>query len=117
MQSTERPGQESQTGPSIPAAESTLTVPAVKRAVAILEVLGDATEPLSLAKLTVLLGYPKRSVLDICNTLASAGLLECTNRSEYRLGSRIAALADSYLGKSNLTNRFSKKLPLAMLRD
>ena len=94
MQSLERPGPESQTALAIPA-ESILTVPAVKRAVAILEVLGDATEPLSLTELTVLLGYPKSSVLDICNTLASAGFLECSNRRGYRLGSRIAALADS----------------------
>ena len=107
MHSTERRELESPAGSAIPA-EFMLDIPAVTRAVAILEVIGGAPEPLSLAELTMLLGYPKSSVLATCDTLASGGLLERTNRGEYRLGCRVVALASAYLLTSNITDHLSE---------
>lgn len=78
----------------------------MKRAVAILDAVSAADEPLTLAQVTVRLGLPKSSVLAICTTLADAGLLQRTAAGRYALGTRVVGLAHAYLAKSNLTAHF-----------
>jgi len=48
-------------------------VPAVKRALALLDRLAEQREPMSLAQLTSELALPKSSVHGLCNTLMSFG--------------------------------------------
>ena len=53
----------------------TALVPAVSRALALLERLAGAREPMSLARLAAELALPKSSVHGLCNTLVSFGYL------------------------------------------
>src|SRR3569832_1526198 len=53
----------------------TALVPAVSRALALMERLAGAREPMSLARLASDLALPKSSVHGLCNTLVSFGYL------------------------------------------
>ena len=81
-------------------------MPAVSRAIGILEAVSRAERPVSLAELTNSLGYPKSSLLGICLTLVNGGLLERTEHGRYALGTRVVGLAHSYLASSKITSRF-----------
>jgi DNA-binding IclR family transcriptional regulator len=105
MQSAERQKEESLMAATIPSGFHA-SVPAVNRAIAVLDAIAAASEPSSLAALTSMLGYPKSSLLGICNTLVSGGLLQRTKPGHFRLGSRIVGLAHAYLSKSNVTELF-----------
>lgn len=82
------------------------TVPAVERAIAVLDALAVATEPLSLALLTQRTGLPKSSVLGLCTTLVRGGLVHRTNDGTYRLGMRVVDLAHAYLSHTDITAEF-----------
>lgn len=71
-------------------------VPAVTRAVAILELLGSAREPLGISAIARHLGLPKSSVANICGALVETGLLRL-NGPGFSLGQRLAQLGAAYL--------------------
>lgn len=83
-------------------------VPAVERAIVVLEVLAAEPEPLTLAALTVRTGLPKSSVLGLCATLARGGLVERTDDGCYRLGVRIVDFAYAYLSHTDITTEFAR---------
>ncbi|GAC1412114.1 MAG: IclR family transcriptional regulator BlcR [Candidatus Velthaea sp.] len=81
-------------------------VPAVERAIAILDALATASEPLGLAALAARLRLPKSSVLGLCVTLARSGLLQRNADRTYRLGVRLVDFAHAYLAKLDITTEF-----------
>jgi len=71
-------------------------VPAVTRAVAILELLGSTREPWGISSIARHLGLPKSSVANICGALVETGLLRL-NGVGFSLGQRLAQLGAAYL--------------------
>lgn len=82
-------------------------VPAVLRATQILDTLAEVREPLTLADLTRRLELPKSSVLGLCNTLASTGLVTRHADGRFGLGVHLVDLAHAYLAGVDLTQEFS----------
>ncbi len=82
-------------------------VPAVLKASQVLDALSSSREPFSLADLTRMLGLPKSSVLGLCNTLASTGLVTRHADGRFGLGVRLVDLAHAYLAGVELTREFS----------
>lgn len=82
------------------------TVPAVLRAVQVLDALAAERGPLSLAELTLRLGLPKSSVLALCNTLTLTGMLSRLENGGYRLGVHLVDLSHAYLANIDLTREF-----------
>lgn len=81
-------------------------MPALFKAVQVLDALAAAGKPLSLASLTQLLGLPKSSLLSLCNSLCETGLARRTDRGAYELGSRILDFAHAYLRTTDITKEF-----------
>lgn len=82
------------------------SVPAVHKAVQVLDALANAGEALSLAVLTQQLGLPKSSLLSLCNSLCETGLARRTERGSYELGNRVLDFANAYLRKTDITKEF-----------
>lgn len=82
------------------------SVPALVRAIAVLDAIADAHEPLTLAALTVRVALPKSTVLGICATLVHGGLLVRRSDGAYQLGIHLVDLAQKYLAKSDITSAF-----------
>jgi len=82
-------------------------VPAVLKASQVLDALATAREPFTLADLTRQLGLPKSSILGLCNTLASTGLVTRHADGRFGLGVRLVDLAHAYLAGVDLTREFS----------
>lgn len=82
------------------------TVPAVLKAVQVLDVLAASRDPLSLAQLTRRLGLPKSSVLGLCTSLTLTGLLTRHDNGAYHLGTHLVDLAHAYLANTDLTKEF-----------
>ncbi len=82
------------------------SVPALERAIVVLDALAASSEPLSLAALTARVGFPKSTVLGICATLVHGGLLARRPDGAYQLGVRLVDLAHAYLAKADLTSEF-----------
>ncbi|MDE2439940.1 MAG: IclR family transcriptional regulator [Betaproteobacteria bacterium] len=82
------------------------SVPAIFKAVQVLDTLAVAREPLSLATLTQRLGLPKSSLLSLCNSLCETGLARRTERGNYELGNRVLDFANAYLRTTDITKEF-----------
>ncbi|MEX2337756.1 MAG: IclR family transcriptional regulator [Aquisalimonadaceae bacterium] len=82
-------------------------VPAVIKAVSILDAIADAGEPLSLAQLTRLLDQPKSSLLALCNTLVHVGFVKRLDNGAYQLDTHLVDLAHAYLSNIDVTREFS----------
>ena len=82
-------------------------VPAVLRAAQVLDALAAVREPQALAELTRHLNLPKSSVLGLCNTLASTGLVTRHADGRFGLGVHLVDLAHAYLAGVNLTQEFN----------
>jgi len=72
-------------------------VPAVTRAMRLLEFVAQAHEGKSLSELARALGVPKSSLLNICAALVSERLLKRDENGNYRLGLRVAEFAQAQL--------------------
>lgn len=83
------------------------TVPAIVKAVQILDAIAEAREPLSLAQLTRLLDQPKSSLLALCTTLARVGLITRLENGAYQLGTHLVDLAHAYLSTIDVAREFS----------
>ncbi|MDP2232983.1 MAG: IclR family transcriptional regulator, partial [Actinomycetota bacterium] len=82
------------------------TVPAVLRAVQVLDALAAERGPLSLAELTQRLSLPKSSVLALCTSLTLTGMLSRLENGAYRLGVHLVDLSHAYLSNIDLTREF-----------
>lgn len=82
-------------------------VPAVQRAMAVLDRLAQLREPMSLARLATDLALPKSSVHGLCNTLLSQGYLRRQGDGGYRLGPRVMTLAEAFLAGTGVASEFN----------
>lgn len=81
-------------------------VPAVARAVAILDLLAHEREPMSMAALAVRLGLPKSSMHGLCNTLLSFGYLRRVDGGALQIGPGVMSLAEAFVGSTNVASEF-----------
>jgi len=96
---------------ALPAAASkgsaTPLVPAVSRALALLERLAGAREPMSLARLAGELSLPKSSVHGLCNTLVSFGYLRRQPDGTFLIGPRVMGLAEAFVSGTDVAQEFN----------
>ncbi len=89
------------------AASSAGLVPAVSRALALLERLADARGPLSLARLASDLALPKSSVHGLCSTLVSLGYLRRQPDGAFLIGPRVMGLAEAFVSGTDVAREFA----------
>lgn len=82
-------------------------VPAVERALALLERLARQREPMSLARLAAELALPKSSVHGLCNTLLSRGYLRRQDDGAFRIGPSVMSLAEAFVAGTNVADEFN----------
>ena len=86
---------------------STPLVPAVSRALALLERLAGTREPMSLARLATDLALPKSSVHGLCNTLVSFGYLRRQPDGAFLIGPRVMGLAEAFVAGTDVAQEFN----------
>ena len=82
-------------------------VPAVKRALTLLDRLAQQREPMSLAQLTSELALPKSSVHGLCNTLMSFGYLRRQPDGAFLIGPRVMSLAEAFVAGTDVAQEFN----------
>lgn len=82
-------------------------VPAVSRALALLERLAQQREPMSLARLASELELPKSSVHGLCNTLLRFGYLHRQDDGAFRIGPGVMPLAEAFVAGTGITQEFN----------
>jgi len=82
-------------------------VPAVTRALSLLDRLAQQREPMSLAQLTSELALPKSSVHGLCNTLMSFGYLRRQPDGAFLIGPRVMSLAEAFISGTDVAQEFS----------
>jgi DNA-binding IclR family transcriptional regulator len=82
-------------------------VPAVVKAVRLLNLLVAAKEPLSLAALTDELDLPKSTIHALCATLVQSGLVRRYENGTYHLGSHVMDLSAAFLARTDVTTEFT----------
>jgi IclR family transcriptional regulator, blcABC operon repressor len=82
-------------------------VPAVTRALALLDHLAQQREPMSLAQLTSELALPKSSVHGLCNTLMSFGYLRRQPDGAFLIGPRVMGLAEAFVSGTDVAQEFN----------
>jgi DNA-binding IclR family transcriptional regulator len=83
-------------------------VPAVARAVRVLEHVAEAHGGLTLSELARAIDAPKSSCLSVCATLVDSGLLVRTERGDYELGWKVVQLGRAMLAGSDMTTEFRR---------
>jgi DNA-binding IclR family transcriptional regulator len=86
-------------------------VPAVQRALNLLDRLAQQREPMSLARLASDLDLPKSSVHGLCNTLLSNGYLRRQHDGAFRLGPRVMSLAEAFVESTGVAQEFNALWP------
>jgi DNA-binding IclR family transcriptional regulator len=81
-------------------------VPAVQRALTLLERLAARREPMSLARLASELALPKSSVHGLCTTLVSLGYLRRQSDGAFLIGPRVMGLAEAFVAGTNVAHEF-----------
>jgi DNA-binding IclR family transcriptional regulator len=82
-------------------------VPAVSRALILLERLAGAREAMSLARLSAELNLPKSSVHGLCNTLVSFGYLRRQPDGAFLIGPRVMGLAEAFIAGTDVAQEFN----------
>ena len=90
-----------------PPVEGRALVPAVSRALALLERLADQREPMSLARLASDLDLPKSSVHGLCSTLVSFGYLRRQSDGAFLIGPRVMGLAEAFVSGTDVAQEFN----------
>ncbi len=85
------------------------SVPAVKRAAAILDHVAIAIKPQGVSEIARLLDLPKSSVHGLCHTLVALGLLRETIEG-FELGSHVLQWSAAFLNKDDLARDFERVL-------
>ncbi len=86
-------------------------VPAITRAVAVLDLLASEGSPLGPNAIARRLGLPKSSVANICATLVDSGLLRAVDGG-VALGQRLAQFGAAYLGSVDQVRLFQDSCAL-----
>ncbi len=89
------------------AAAAAPMVPALSRALSLLDRLAQRREPMSLAQLTSELALPKSSVHGLCNTLMSFGYLHRQPDGAFLIGPRVMSLAEAFISGTDVAQEFS----------
>ena len=82
-------------------------MPAVTRALALLDRLAEQREAMSLAQLTSELALPKSSVHGLCNTLMSFGYLRRQPDGSFLIGPRVMSLAEAFVSGTDVAQEFN----------
>lgn len=82
-------------------------MPAVTRALTLLDHLAQQREPMSLAQLTHELALPKSSVHGLCNTLMSFGYLRRQPDGAFLIGPRVMSLAEAFVSGTDVAREFN----------
>jgi DNA-binding IclR family transcriptional regulator len=82
-------------------------VPAVSRALTLLERLAQQREPMSLARLASDLALPKSSVHGLCSTLMSFGYLRRQSDGAFLIGPRVMGLAEAFVSGTGVAQEFN----------
>jgi DNA-binding IclR family transcriptional regulator len=80
--------------------------PAVLKASRVLDVLAQASTPLSLAELSRMVAMPKSSLHTICSTLIHLGLISRSENGQMALGPKVMGWANAFLARSDVTQEF-----------
>ncbi len=83
-------------------------VPAVERAVALLDVLAEVEESVALADLQRRTGFPKSSLHGLLNTLTQLGLIYRNDEQRYSLGSKCLQWGDAYAHQTRVILAFNE---------
>ena len=86
---------------------NTAMVPAVSRALTLLDRLALQREPMSLTQLTSELALPKSSVHGLCNTLMSFGYLRRQPDGAFLIGPRVMSLAEAFVSGTDVAQEFN----------
>lgn len=81
-------------------------VPAVARAVAVLDRLAQQRQPMSMARLAADLALPKSSVHGLCSTLLSLGYLRRRDDGSLQIGPQVMRLAEAFLADTDVAREF-----------
>lgn len=81
-------------------------VPAVVRAVAVMDLLARQREPVSMAHVAQALDLPKSSVHGLCNTLLSFGYLRRTDNGALQIGPGVMSLAEAFVASTSVAGEF-----------
>jgi DNA-binding IclR family transcriptional regulator len=82
-------------------------VPAVSRALALLDRLAGARTPMTLARLASELALPKSSVHGLCSTLVSFGYLRRQPDGAFLIGPRVMGLAEAFVSGTDVAQEFN----------
>jgi IclR family transcriptional regulator, blcABC operon repressor len=82
-------------------------VPAVARALTLLERLARGREPMTLARLSSELELPKSSVHGLCTTLVSFGYLRRQADGSFLIGPRVMGLAEAFVAGTDVAQEFN----------
>jgi len=82
-------------------------VPAVVRALAVLDLLARQRAPMSMAGLATTLGLPKSSVHGLCSTLLSCGYLRRVDNGTLHIGPRVMGLAEAFVASTTVGGEFA----------
>jgi DNA-binding IclR family transcriptional regulator len=93
--------------PTRAARGSTALVPALSRALTLLERLARQREPMSLGRLATELALPKSSVHGLCNTLLSFGYLRRQPDGTFLIGPRVMSLAEAFVSGTDAAREFN----------
>jgi len=82
-------------------------VPAVARALTLLDRLARGREPMTLARLASELALPKSSVHGLCTTLVSFGYLRRQADGSFLIGPRVMGLAEAFVAGTDVAQEFN----------
>jgi DNA-binding IclR family transcriptional regulator len=99
-----------QTGDARPIVSETKGVPALVRAVKLMDAIVASERPLTISNIARQLAIPKSTVHGICCTLVELGLLTRNNANSYLIGPHVMRWANAFVAQSNLTAEFYELL-------
>ena len=91
-----------------PSSTKPALVPAVARALALLDLLEKERGAMSLAKLSTSLSLPKSSVHGLCNTLVALGYLRRQDDGTFYIGPRVMGLAHAFAEQTTPAQEFER---------
>lgn len=81
-------------------------VPAVVRALAVMDLLAQERRPMSMAAVASALALPRSSVHGLCSTLLSGGYLRRVSDGSLQIGPGVMKLADAFVASTNVAGEF-----------
>lgn len=81
-------------------------VPAVARALAVMDLLARERRPMNMAAVATALQLPKSSVHGLCSTLMSFGYLKRTDSGALQIGPGVMTLAEAFVAGTHVASEF-----------